>query len=334
MTTQVQDGDARCANGIDGKCFTFYPGANMYNSELDFLIYEIRLPTKDSGNVIDLGAIAWDLSIDPDTEASPVKLEISCTSPENFFTDQYYGQPSDSATFIDTTAFGARTNGYTSTPALSIKSHTATIRYGDTYYSNQDGNEPVYWGVIPFRTKNLGGNSAKLSCTANFKAWDTLGYNYDMLSIAESSNGPFYNKPAEGGNAAVRYRDNYYSGSRTDATPFRADDKAYMNFVSDEGVWKNGGTADFTVQLRVQFGLARDSWCLAALPKEFTGYTDAGVTTTQEGKTDAVGNLTLTKSFNWNGQQVLILHNSVTNDIWPGWTENLNVNGLKAPYGE
>ena len=44
--------------------------------------------------------------------------------------------------------------------------------------------------------------------------------------------------------------------------------------------------------------------------------------------------MSLIKSWNWGSQYVLLMKNTHDGDIWPGWTANWNMNGLRAPYGE
>lgn len=216
----------------------------MLNGYYDFLVMNLYLPTGDTGGVYELGEIAWDMEIAANSDTEEITAEISC--PETltgtplmyYFVDDYYGQPSTAATMIDTTTFGALTNGYSSTPTLSISGRKATITYDSAYKANDGTTAVNYWAIIPVKTdttNNLDG--AILDCTIKWTAKDSAGYTYDVLEIAETDNGPYH---IDGTDKA---RSNYYDSTRETVNS----DKHYLNYKSDVYAWKNGEGGDFTV---------------------------------------------------------------------------------------
>lgn len=243
VTTEKEDGDDRCSLGVGGNCFSFVPGAKMRNEAYDFLIYELYLPTKDNVKT-DLGNIAWDISVPGDSESLDVKLKLSCDSAGEYFVDATYGQPSD-AGFLDVSTVGDQVNGYTSKPTLSISSHEATVEYTGRYDATDPstGDAKSYWALVPIKTKASGDNGA-LNCDAVWTATDDVGYSYKMLEVtSEEDNGPYHYASDDD-----KYRDNYYSGSRSNT-----DDKYYLNYNLEEAdlTWKNGENSDFSVKMLV-----------------------------------------------------------------------------------
>ena len=271
-TTQANDGDSRCSNGVDAKnCFTWVPGGSLWSGAYDFLIYELYLPTKDDLSVIDLGQISYDVTIPSDAEGRDVKLELSCDSPSNYFKNSTYGQPSDTPNFIDVSPVTAgHTNGYSGVPTLKIASHKAEIEYGGEYVASSVGGAQNYWGVIPVKMVERTSTSASgtgLDCEAKWTITDETGFSYVAMKIDENDNGPYILEKH-----STRIRDNFYRGERIT----RADDKYYLNWDSDyaDRTWRNGEGFDYQVELKLQWGLAKNSWCMGAVPKYLTSYID------------------------------------------------------------
>lgn len=141
VTSDDNDGDARCSRGQDGKCFSWLPGGNLYSGSYDFTIYELYLPTKDAADVIDLGQIVWDVVVPADTDTLDVKMELTCGSSSSYFKNSTLGQPTGSATFIDATPLSAgHSNGYSTNPSISIADWKATIEYSGDYTANTVGD--------------------------------------------------------------------------------------------------------------------------------------------------------------------------------------------------
>lgn len=76
------------------------------------------------------------------------------------------------------------------------------------------------------------------------------------------------------------------------------------------------------------YGMGADSWCMVQLPSYFSYVVDTSeVTTSSTG-----GNLTLLTLWEFSGYQFLLTYHDA--DVWPEWTNDIEVSGLKAPYGE
>lgn len=242
-TTQKNDGDSRCALGVDSKnCLTWVPGGSLWSGSYDFTIYEIYLPTKDSGDVVDLGQIAYNVVIPSDSDTLDVKLKLKCDSPSNYFKNETYGQPKDTPNFISTIPLSAgHSNGYSSTPTLKIASHESTIEYNGQYEATSVGGARNYWGLIPvqmIKRDNTAASGTGLDCEAVWTVTDDTGFSYEAMKIDEDDNGPYILEKH-----ATRNRDNFYSGERIP----RADDKYYLNWNSDwsDRTWRNGEGFDF-----------------------------------------------------------------------------------------
>lgn len=174
------------------------------------------------------------------TDTYKVQLQLSCGSASTYFKNGTYGQPSNTATFIDATPVTAgHSNSYSLTPSLKIDDYTATIEYEGDYVATTTGAARNYWAVIPVKTTSgTSRATTALTCKALFKVTDESGYSYEMLKIEESQNGPILR-----GSSDSKYRDNYYSGERIT----NADDKYYLNWNSDwsDRTWRNGLGYDF-----------------------------------------------------------------------------------------
>lgn len=89
-----------------------------------------------------------------------------------------------------------------------------------------------------------------------------------------------------------------------------------------------GAQQQIVAQQRMTYGMGAYSWCLVQLPMKFT-YTDgvSEVTTSSTG-----GNLTLLNLWEFDSKQFLLTYHD--EDVWPEWTNNIEVNLLQAPWGE
>lgn len=54
-TTQGNDGDQRCIE----ECFSLKSCANQHEATWDFLIWHVRIPTKDSSDEFETGKLVW-----------------------------------------------------------------------------------------------------------------------------------------------------------------------------------------------------------------------------------------------------------------------------------
>lgn len=315
--------------GEDQKCFSWLPGGSLdAKGDFDFTVYELYLPTRDQAGVIDLGQIAYDVVIPAKTETEKVQLKLSCGSASTYFKNGTYGQPKDTPTFIDATPVTAsHANSYSMTPTLKIDDYVATIEYEGDYIATTAGAARNYWAVIPVKTTSGSVKATTaLKCKALFQVTDSTGFTYNMLQIEEAKNGPILRSSSDS-----KYRDNFYNGQRVT----NADDKYYLNWHSDwsDRTWRNGLGYDFQVQLKMQWGMAPNSWCLGAVPKHLNGFSVENVLT-ENAAGATVGNLTVLRNWRWGVQDVMLMKNNQDGDIWPDWPNKWNINGLSAPYGE
>lgn len=90
----------------------------------------------------------------------------------------------------------------------------------------------------------------------------------------------------------------------------------------------NGAQQQIIAQQRMKYGMGSDSWCLVLLPSYFD-YVDG---TSEVATSSAGGNLTLLNLWEFDGKQFFLTYHD--EDVWPEWTNNIEVTNFEAPYGE
>lgn len=253
------------------------------------------MPAKASDSAYEYNQLAWSFEIPADGETT-VWAEIACSSGSTYFPSTW-----TQSNYISTTTAGARTSGYAAAPEFTPSTYgSATFGKAGAYVSSTATN---YWAVVPVLTLDSAVDdgtqaSSALDCSATFKETDALGYPKTLLVLAEQNNGPYYMKASTTIDSTHNgYRWNYYNADGYD-------DKMYLNYNYDKTdfQWSNGQTGSFSVKMLTQYGLEKDSWCLAMLPDRVDGNT---VTTE-----NSLGNLTTLDEFSYNGQVMLLLTDS------------------------
>lgn len=124
--TQGNDADQRCLD----ECFSLKPGANQHKGGWDFLVWQIRLPTKDANDEHESNKLVWTFEVPADDTSNNVVASFSCTTASNYFTsDGVFGMDSGMAGDYPNSVepFGTRTNSYDSEVSLSVSSNTGSV---------------------------------------------------------------------------------------------------------------------------------------------------------------------------------------------------------------
>lgn len=72
------------------------------------------------------------------------------------------------------------------------------------------------------------------------------------------------------------------------------------------------------------YGMGANSWCMVQVPSYFT-YVDG------ESAVTTGGNLTFIQLWSVNSMQFLLTYHG--EDVWPEWTNDIEIDKLKGPYG-
>lgn len=111
-------------------------------------------------------------------------------------------------------------------------------------------------------------------------------------------------------------RKNYYDGS--EGSTKNNQNKWWLNFAPLQDSFRHGRGGDVMVQMRTQFGLDRQNWCLLVIPKAVTEFSVENIVdkVTVGSNVDKAANLTTLDSWNLNGRDIILLSDTDGHDIW------------------
>lgn len=69
-TSQANDADQRCLD----ECFLLKPGGNQHEGTYDFLVWQVRLPTKDDNDEHETNKLVWAFEVPADDANNDVDL--------------------------------------------------------------------------------------------------------------------------------------------------------------------------------------------------------------------------------------------------------------------